>query len=517
MKSCRRNLLMVIFVFASFFFCESLSADEQNSAEGPVLVEARLIWDKAKHNAFTDLLRYNDHWYCVFREGSAHVSPDGALRILRSSDGEDWESIALVTSDAYDLRDAKISVTPDGRLMLNGAGMIADAEVRYYSMCWFSADGGVTWDEGRRIGDPGYWLWRAQWHNGDCYSMGYSTNRERTERSLRLYRSKGGAAYETHVDSVGAPAGCGEDKILFLKDGTALCLLRHETGNKLAQLGTAAAPYTNWRWRDSNVRIGGPNMLQLPDGRILAAVRLYDSRVRTALCWVDPASANLTEVLTLPSGGDTSYAGMVLHDELLWLSYYSSHEGKTNIYLAKVKVPDLHAALKPHPEAVANIHPAGEVDKPELLPFVVQDARSLDGIVVDETDAALVGTWQYSTHTPPYVGLGYLHDQKSNKGESSVTYTPDIPSAGEYEVRISHCYNVRRSVNTPVTIHHADGESTLRINQQEVPAHGKLFRTLGHYRFEAGRTGWVRISTEGTDGKYVIADAVQFLPRQQSQ
>ena len=40
--------------------------------------------------------------------------------------------------------------------------------------------------------------------------------------------------------------------------------------------------------------------------------------------------------LTLPSGGDTSYAGMVWHEDLLWMSYYSSHEESTNVYLAKV-------------------------------------------------------------------------------------------------------------------------------------------------------------------------------------
>ena len=43
-------------------------------------------------------------------------------------------------------------------------------------------------------------------------------------------------------------------------------------------------------------------------------------------------------VLTLPSGGDTSYAGMVWHADLLWVSYYASHEGKTAIYLARMKL-----------------------------------------------------------------------------------------------------------------------------------------------------------------------------------
>lgn len=168
--------------------------------------------------------------------------------------------------------------------------------------------------------------------------------------------------------------------------------------------------------------------------------------------------------------------------------------------------------IKPHPDAVANIHPPGDVDKPELVKFIVPDATQLPGIVVDENAATLVGKWQYSTHTPPYVGIGYLHDQKNDKGAKSITYTPDLPRDGQYEVRLSHCYNVRRATNTPVLIHHADGDTMVRINQQETPELNRLFRSLGKFRFAAGKQGWVRISTDGTDGKYVIADAVQFLP-----
>jgi hypothetical protein len=80
-------------------------------------------------------------------------------------------------------------------------------------------------------------------------------------------------------------------------------------------------------------------MIQLPDERILAVTRLYNDGTRTSLSWLDVANGKLTEVLKLPSGGDTSYAGLVLHDGLLWISYYSSHEGQTSIYLARVKIP----------------------------------------------------------------------------------------------------------------------------------------------------------------------------------
>lgn len=172
-------------------------------------------------------------------------------------------------------------------------------------------------------------------------------------------------------------------------------------------------------------------------------------------------------------------------------------------------------ALKPHPKAVANSHAPGEVDRPEMVKFIVADAASLPGIVVDEMDAELVGEWQYSTHTPPYVGLGYIHDMKAGKGSKSVTFTPTLPKAGWYEVCLAHCYNVRRSTKTPVTIHHADGDAKVVINQQQEPEHDRLFRTLGTFRFEAGRSGCVRVSNEGTEpDKVVIADAVQFLPVQ---
>lgn len=169
-------------------------------------------------------------------------------------------------------------------------------------------------------------------------------------------------------------------------------------------------------------------------------------------------------------------------------------------------------SLVPHPQALVNTHRPGEVDRPEMMPFVVEDQTKLPGIVVDEMAAELVGEWQYSTHTPPYVGLGYLHDMKAGKGAKSVTFTPELPHAGQYEVRIAHCYNVRRSMRTPVTIRHGKGEVTMRINQQEEPEHGRLFRSLGVFQFEAGRKGWVRVSNEGTEGdKVVVADAVQFL------
>ena len=301
------------------------------------LLEVRRIWDKARHNAFTDLIRFRGQWYCAFREGEGHVCDTGKLRVITSADGQKWSSVALMSWEGGDVRDAKLSVAADERLMLNGAVRLlkpVKGQI-HQSVSWLSADGG-TWGEPNRIGDPNLWMWSATWHKGVGYSIGYST---RGRRFIRLYHTRDGESWKTLADDL-FPGGtyANETSLVFAPDGTCLCLLRRDSHTRTAQLGTARSPYTTWTWQDLGVQIGGPKMVLLPDGRLLATVRLHDRRVRTGLCSVDRDRGRLQEILTLPSGGDTSYAGMVLHGGLLWISYYSSHEGKTSIYLARVKL-----------------------------------------------------------------------------------------------------------------------------------------------------------------------------------
>lgn len=153
-----------------------------------------------------------------------------------------------------------------------------------------------------------------------------------------MFKSPDGKTFERWIEKVNVEGTYpNETSVLFLPDDTAYCLLRQDGQPNSGYLGTSRPPYNEWNWKQLGVRLGGPHMIRLPNGRFVAAVRLYDKPVRTSLCWLDPESGKLTEALKLPSGGDTSYAGLVWHDDLLWISYYSSHEGKTSIYLAKVR------------------------------------------------------------------------------------------------------------------------------------------------------------------------------------
>jgi hypothetical protein len=303
----------------------------------PELLVVQKIWDSAPHNAFTDLIRFDGRWFCAFREGRAHVSPDGALRVITSADGKQWESAALIKAVDGDLRDAKLTITPARRLMLTAAkAFAANQKQSHQSLAWFSTDG-KQWSEPSEIGDPDYWLWRTTWHNGAAYSIGYGCRED--NHWVRLYKSTDGKQFETLKSKLFDEGYPNETSLVFLPDDRCYCLLRRDGEPSAALLGTATPPYTEWEWKDLGKRIGGPHMIRLPDGRLVAAVRLMDGKTRTALCWLDPQAGTLTEFLSLPSGGDSSYAGLVWHDGLLWVSYYSSHEGKTSIYLAKVRLP----------------------------------------------------------------------------------------------------------------------------------------------------------------------------------
>ncbi len=328
----KKRLLLLLPLLLCCLLAATAKAEDVGRLQ---LVESRRIWDKAPHNAFTDLIRFKDRWYCVFREGKGHVSSDGALRVITSLDGRQWESAALITSADSDLRDAKITVTPDGRLMLAGAeAMNKPVTHKHQSLVWFSEDG-RNWTDKHEVGDRDNWLWRITWHKDKCYGWGYGCRND--NRGIRLFGSSDGKSFDTLIEKANVEGTYpNETSMVFLQDDTCYCLLRQDGRPNSGYVGKSKPPYTEWNWKSLGVCIGGPHMIRLPDGRFVAVVRLYDSPVRSSVCWLDPEKGTLNEALKLPSGGDTSYAGLVWHDDLLWVSYYASHEGKTSIYLAKI-------------------------------------------------------------------------------------------------------------------------------------------------------------------------------------
>ncbi len=138
------------------------------------------------------------------------------------------------------------------------------------------------------------------------------------------------------------------------------------------------------------------------------------------------------------------------------------------------------------------------------------DPAKLAGVLVDDGAAVRVGFEGQSSTVGPFVGEGYRHDGGTDRGKQSATFTPDLPVAGSYEVRLSYTSSSNRSTRVAVSVSHAGGKADVVVNQRKAGPIDGAWVSLGTFRFEKGKGGAVTVSNAGADG-HVVIDAVQWL------
>jgi hypothetical protein len=181
------------------------------------------------------------------------------------------------------------------------------------------------------------------------------------------------------------------------------------------------------------------------------------------------------------------------------------------------------AALREHEQKVAALEKALDGAKAALAeaskavsqataqPGKAITPGELPGIVIDDTEAKVVGEWKHSTHVRSFIGDGYLTDDNTGKGEKTITFTPVIPQSGRYDVRLAYTHLGDRADNVHVTVFHADGEEAVFVDESQVPPIDGRFVSLGKFRFEKDGAGYVLVTNDGTT-KYVTIDALQLIP-----
>ncbi|HYF36148.1 MAG TPA: FAD-dependent oxidoreductase [Prosthecobacter sp.] len=171
---------------------------------------------------------------------------------------------------------------------------------------------------------------------------------------------------------------------------------------------------------------------------------------------------------------------------------------KANTSVQAIDVPDLRKKLLDQ-KAVLELASLANMVRSSQLP----------GIVMDDSEATTTGHWTGSAYGNPVNGSS-RHDENTDKGAKSITYTLKVPAAGRYEVRLSYAPAANRASNVPVTIQHAESTAKATLNQRKEPPIDKLFVSLGTFPFAPTKPAVITISTENTNG-YVGADCVQLM------
>ena len=336
------RIIVVLFLFLSLVEQPLLSKEKARRMSYTV----DCIWRNDAYCAFTSLIKYKGRFYCSFREGESHIfdsrgNAEGRTRIITSKDGRRWRSVFVGGREGYDLRDPKLSVTPDGRLMvIMGGSIYRNRELKgMVPHVVFSSDG-EHFTEPRPVefvdGDEhtSDWLWRITWHDGVGYVVGYGTT-PAGERFLRLYSTRDGVRYDKITD-LAVPDFPNETTVRFLPDGRMSMMVRRDAGDCRGDWGVSNKPFTEWKWHKMDLRLGGQDYLVSGDA-IIVSSRNYYLPHSTTTVYKGDFEGRLEQRVVLPSGGDNAYPGLMVEGNELWVSYYSQHEGgRPAIYLARI-------------------------------------------------------------------------------------------------------------------------------------------------------------------------------------
>ncbi len=326
-----------------------------SAMDGPKVTvsNVRRVFHNGEHNAFTDLIRFQDRYYLTFRScPDGHmVHSSSSIVILQSEDLIQWEQVHQFRVPMRDTRDPHF-LHFKGKLFV-------------YTGTWYSGDKtlprnaydinlhlgyGVASNDGRAWSPPtmlegtfGHYIWRAASDGDHAFLCG----RRKKEFDVRpkgegpevesvMLESEDGWIWRTRT--LFQEIHGDETAFQFESNGGLLAIGRR--GTLPAQLLRSQPPFKQWERMELDRYIGGPLLFRWGDRWVVGGRKMMEKgNPKTSLCWLEKDA--LTEFAELPSEGDNSYPGMVaLSPTHAVVSWYSSHEkneqGKaiTAIYMA---------------------------------------------------------------------------------------------------------------------------------------------------------------------------------------
>ena len=394
-----------------FFFTVLIISGFNSYAQKPAFT-VKKIWDKAPHNAFTDLIRFEGKFYCTFREADSHAvrtpADFGKIRVLVSNDGEDWQSFAHIEKKGFDLRDPNLSITPAGKLMLLMAGSQYDGVKISSVHCQvsfldqkknsFSDLKPVKYDN--KVSSDLNWLWRITWVKDKAYGVVYQLEKGTSHMKIYLVESKNGVNYSlvTPLEVEGSP---NETALNVTPEGKLALLVRREGKNEDGMYGESSFPFKKWKWVHTGFKLGGPKFIFAPGGEMLIGTRTFSKKGEwlTGLL-VSDTTGSFRQIFEFPSKGDCSYPGMLIYNDILYFSYYSSHQGKPSIYMAQIPLSQLQMMIQANNNNNRNIEIGGRWSIDKARNWYNQHEWISGSDFIPSTAVNQLEMWQESTFDP---------------------------------------------------------------------------------------------------------------------
>ncbi|MBM4090880.1 MAG: hypothetical protein FJ276_15870 [Planctomycetes bacterium] len=337
--------------------CGAVLTANASAADLPrvTVTNVRRVFHNGEHNAFTDLIRWENRFWLTFRScPDGHmVHPTSSVIVLSSADARQWTPAHRFSVPLRDTRDPHFLAFQEKLFVLTGTWYSGSGPLprdqydlnKHLGYAVWTADG-TTWQGPRQLeGTYGHYIWRAAVHEGKAYLCGrrnashLQVMGERDIVQSAMLQSDDGLIWRFH--SLFQEIRGDETAFLFRENGDVLGVSR--CSSQPAQLVKSKPPFTEWERKDLPEYVGGPLLARWGDRWLVGGRRTTADGPKTALYWLaDDALHMLAE---LPSAGDNSYPGFVaLSPTRGVVSWYSSHERDadgnaiTAIYMADLEI-----------------------------------------------------------------------------------------------------------------------------------------------------------------------------------
>lgn len=278
---------------------------------------AQLDWwievaDSEAHHAFTDLAEWKGAYYLCYRKGRSHNSMDGEIHVLRSEDLKSWDLVKVLRTMGDD-RDPHFAIKDDELYVFfgvwdlrhrEGTEPVDRGEVRSH---FAKTADGKEWSKIQAVYEPGWWLWRVRGLNDRFYTAAYTAVRPKpATRETRLLSSVDGLNWD-FVSTVSVEHGAGEADMWLEEDGSMSILSRTAED---AVLFRGDGDLTMWNETRLQDLVHAPVVVEWK-GRRFTAGRARGEKGSVTKFW-ELFDDRIEERLLLPSGGDTSYCGLLV-------------------------------------------------------------------------------------------------------------------------------------------------------------------------------------------------------------